>query len=191
MSKRKYWKTKKKYKPSRIAEMVDNLHKVIKKGYKADRGQCQEMITYYVRKGYLTSEMKQAAKLIIDANWSIIKPRPLLGRHYLYGISDGEFIKIGMSKNYEERMKNLQTSTPNKLSLVWCCYVSEDSREARRQEKKLHRACKAHHVRGEWFTRGCVPIMESWVIKNRSVREEEKGEELNSALDEQFRLIIG
>jgi len=180
-----------KYKPNKLQVLMDNLHKIVRKGIDEDKSQAQMICNYYVKKGYLSSDLKKTAKELIDRNWSRIMPRPRKGKHYLYAITDGVYVKLGMSQDYENRIKVMQTSTPHKLKLEWCCYVSEDSREAYRQENKLHRAMGQYHVRGEWFTLDCLEHVKQWKVRNRDVAQEDKGIEVNESLDEEFRLIIG
>ncbi len=63
----------------------------------------------------------------------------------LYFISDGNYIKIGIANNVEERIKQLQTGNPNKLFIV-------SQFENRGQlEKAIHKKFSHLHVGGEWF----------------------------------------
>lgn len=56
------------------------------------------------------------------------------------------FVKIGFSDKPEHRLKSLQTSSPNKLSLVGT--VAGD----KELEFVLHTTFAEHKVRGEWFS---------------------------------------
>ena len=182
---------KRKYKPSRKDTMLDNLHKVIRRGIQEDKAQCQAILNFYIRNRYIATNMKQKAALIIRNNWEIIKPKPIKGSFHLYAVSDGEYVKIGVSKNHKDRIKKMQTGSSKHLSLIWTCFVANDSREGLRQEKKLHRALSKYHIRGEWFDPGCMRIVDGWTIKNRDSLEQKKGIKENQDLDEEFRLILG
>ena len=80
-------------------------------------------------------------------------------KHYLYAISNGEQIKLGMSSNIKKRIESLQTSCPTELVLLWKYYIANTAGEAIKIEKQLHRACKKFHIRGEWFSRDCIEIV--------------------------------
>ena len=57
--------------------------------------------------------------------------------------------KIGITKNIKERLETLQTSSPEKLELIFK-YPTTESREI---EKSLHNLFKYYRIRenGEWF----------------------------------------
>lgn len=61
-----------------------------------------------------------------------------------YLISDGTRVKIGRSRNPQQRLSSLQTAFAAELSLLLS--IDEDC------EKSLHRRFAAHRLRGEWFT---------------------------------------
>lgn len=66
----------------------------------------------------------------------------------VYFITDGDFIKIGYTKNnVKKRLKQLQTSSPNKLFILG--YVEGD----KNTEKQIHKMFYNSIVRinGEWF----------------------------------------
>ena len=67
----------------------------------------------------------------------------------VYFITDSNYIKIGYTKNdVKKRLKQLQTSNPNKLFLLG--YIEGD----KEIEKKLHKKFYASIIRhnGEWFS---------------------------------------
>ena len=66
----------------------------------------------------------------------------------VYFITDGQYIKIGYTKNNaNKRLKQLQTSSPNKLFLLG--YIDGD----KNIEKDLHKKfCNSMvRINGEWF----------------------------------------
>ena len=67
----------------------------------------------------------------------------------VYFITDGQYIKIGYTKNdAKKRLKQLQTSSPKKLFLLG--YINGD----KMVEKSLHKQFYKSIVRinGEWFS---------------------------------------
>lgn len=68
-------------------------------------------------------------------------------RSRIYLLESGGLYKVGISKNVERRVKELD-NRPFKVKIV--CY-SDLMKNAQRIEKKLHREFAAHNVYGEWF----------------------------------------
>lgn len=68
----------------------------------------------------------------------------------VYFVSDGEYVKVGMTNKIESRFSALQTSNARKLELLFyiplvakeaCCHV----------ERMFHQAYSDYRVNGEWF----------------------------------------
>lgn len=177
------------FKPNKLHTTITQLYKIVKlRGESSSQAQAQ--IDYYVRNGYLTRRMKDQAKLIIDKEWDKIKPKRVEKTHYLYAVSNGKFIKIGMSSCVDKRIKALQTASPSKLKKIWTCYAGEDDKSARKNEKRLHRAIKKHSVNGEWFHSDCMDIVYGWKVKSTSAKLHQKAVEANEALDNEFYKIM-
>jgi hypothetical protein len=67
---------------------------------------------------------------------------------YVYAIQEeGGAVKIGISRDPEQRLKQLQTGNSKKLTLV--AVRKAENRYA--DEKHLHNLSKPYLVRGEWF----------------------------------------
>ncbi len=84
----------------------------------------------------------------------------------LYAISDGSAVKLGMAKDVIKRRDALQTAHPYSIEIVWQLPLSSRS-EAAAMERKLHRYCRAHHIRGEWFTTACIPMLAAFKPKGK------------------------
>lgn len=69
---------------------------------------------------------------------------------YVYFISDGEYVKIGISRNVKSRLSGLQTSNPKQLSLLHQIECI-DSDYASLLEQAFHRNFDNFCVSGEWF----------------------------------------
>ena len=112
----------------------------------------KSLLSWFKLNGYFTKAQMSLAK-----NLTYVKKKPaVVKKHYLYAISNGEQVKLGMSSNINGRLKTLQTSSPNELVLLWRYYIANTPVEAIRIEKMLHRACKEFHIRGEWFKMECI-----------------------------------
>lgn len=64
---------------------------------------------------------------------------------YIYMLRSGYFIKIGHSQDPADRLKTINTSTPDGCDLLFCFPGSIAF------ERKIHKAFSACHHRGEWF----------------------------------------
>ena len=70
----------------------------------------------------------------------------------IYCISDGEFVKIGRSKNVSNRLKSLQTSNAREL-FVQMIIPCRCPAQAIMRERQIHKSAKRHQLTGEWFTK--------------------------------------
>lgn len=69
---------------------------------------------------------------------------------YVYFITDGEFVKIGVSDNPTTRAAEIQTGSPREI-IVICAIPCKTKSAAFNLENKLHSVYDFAHVRGEWF----------------------------------------
>jgi hypothetical protein len=68
---------------------------------------------------------------------------------FLYLISCGDYVKIGITKNVYRRLAHIQTGNPLQCSIEHAWVVNE--RLAPRMERQAHDLLKYLHVRLEWF----------------------------------------
>lgn len=68
-------------------------------------------------------------------------------RGILYVIQSGENYKIGITDNFEKRLRDLQSSNPHTIQARLIMRVSN----AGRLERALHHLFRARRIRGEWF----------------------------------------
>ncbi len=72
---------------------------------------------------------------------------------YLYFISDGEYVKIGKTKNIKNRMKALRTANPRDLTLIRYVYTDD---WLSYNENKFHKIFSKYRIKNtEWFDK-CV-----------------------------------
>lgn len=76
-----------------------------------------------------------------------------MGWVYAIASQDRPLIKIGRTDrdDVEDRLRQLQTGQPDKLTIVWR-WATPDSRTL---EATMHALLDEYHHRGEWFT--CTP----------------------------------
>lgn len=73
---------------------------------------------------------------------------------YIYMIADKhDYIKVGISKNPERRVKDLQTGHPDILQLIFTEEFNCTRKHLLNIEKLIHKELKAkkYKKRGEWF----------------------------------------
>jgi hypothetical protein len=69
---------------------------------------------------------------------------------YIYIITDGKAFKVGISKEPQKRLRELQTGNASKLEILHLFKVPED--KVFKLEKDCHRILTTNFVkRGEWF----------------------------------------
>ena len=69
-----------------------------------------------------------------------------MSKVYLIHAEGTDTYKIGLTNNVNLRLKSLQTSNPNQLSVVKC--IDGDSQ----LERRIHSYYDKNHVNGEWFS---------------------------------------
>lgn len=62
-------------------------------------------------------------------------------------------LKIGYSRDSNNRLSSLQTGNPNKLILLWTFEAAD-----RGTEKEIHKALEDYRLQGEWF-KWCREVM--------------------------------
>lgn len=123
-----------------------------------DRQKAVSLIKWFQINDYFTAAQKQLANQL-----TYVKKKPaVVKKHYLYAISNGQEIKLGMSSDVNKRLKSMQTASPSELVVLWKYYIANTPADAIKIENKLHRACKAYHIRGEWFTMDCIDTVNSF-----------------------------
>ena len=120
------------------------------------------LIAWNTEIGRLTSKQWTLIKLILRRSVKLNKP--LIGKQYLYAISDGLSVKLGFSGNIRKRITQLQVSNSRDLSLIWKYYIGKNRSIAKNLEKKLHNRCHHFKLRGEWFDLKCMKLVEKFKI---------------------------
>ena len=76
---------------------------------------------------------------------------------FVYAIVEVETgrVKIGISKNPHQRLKQLQTANPNRLEIA----AIREAPNRFADEKRLQRAANDYHILGEWFAADAVKAL--------------------------------
>lgn len=120
----------------------------------------QSLLDWYYKYGELTKKQVNFARTLVSEK---APAKPEKGKiYYLYAISDGLNIKLGFSSKPKSRVKVLQIGTSSDLKLIWTLAVGNKKRDAGIIEKKLHRLCRKHRKRGEWFHKDCMGLVENF-----------------------------
>jgi len=93
----------------------------------------------------------------------------------IYFITDGQYIKIGVSLDPDRRMAGMQTGFANRLSMVGSFIIKGEGRyTAYDIEQELHRKLSHANVSGEWFSASIQEIdKEFWKICKKYVKRAE------------------
>lgn len=84
----------------------------------------------------------------------------------VYFITDGTFVKVGITHDLKKRLSNLQTSIPYDLVPI-CAIECKDRFEMEGLEIKLHKQIKSKNIRGEWFSLNSKDIRE--IVENNDL----------------------
>lgn len=84
--------------------------------------------------------------------------RALRAETFIYFLRAGEFVKIGQSKNWKQRIDQMQVGSP--YTIVPLLVILGDPC----LEKALHARFRNAHFRGEWFHVG--PTISAYVKEN-------------------------
>lgn len=77
---------------------------------------------------------------------AVVKSEPVVEAEQVYFISDEQgYIKIGVARNVDSRLKSLQTASRQELTLVGAVEGSY------KDERRYHQMFADLRVRGEWF----------------------------------------
>ncbi len=104
-------------------------------------------------------------KSLID-NSDIIKAYDLIKKFdadyiqckYVYASIDSQCrVKIGISNNPEQRIKNLNIGNADKLELIFTKKANKPRYES---EVILHKKCSDFHIRSEWFSKEAIELLE-------------------------------
>lgn len=100
----------------------------------------------------------------------------------VYFITDGEFIKIGVAKDAQSRLKELQTGNPKELFILKT--IEYDDGEVYYQESMFHKKFARSRAVGEWFSiskplfdficDGCDSFAKRMLLEKIDDREETK-----------------
>lgn len=154
------------------------------------RRDCNDMVLYFVRNGYMPTAMKKRAREIVGME-PVEQEKPVAQeRRYLYAIQGDDRVKIGYSSKPKARLKSLQTASTDTLKLVWQTYVGDDDVAAKKQEKKLHRMISHFRIRGEWFKPQCLIVVKGFRVRNDYTKQEAIADETHIALDSEFSAIM-
>jgi len=152
MSKVKKYKRKSKLNYTEIIFVNLKKFSLQKTTSEEDKQKAKSLLKWFYASGYFTAAQQALAKSL-----TYVKKKPaVVKKHYLYAISNGQEIKLGMSSNVKGRLKSMQTANPSELVILWSYYIANTPADAIKIEKKLHRACKEFHIRGEWFKMECI-----------------------------------
>ena len=123
------------------------------------------LLTHYMNFKDLSFRQQIAANNLINRSKPKRKEREPTKSYYLYAITNNSEVKIGFSSNVKKRLKALQTSNSSVLKCLWSYSVGNNRYDAVNNEKKLHRLCRAHRIRGEWFESDCMVLVKSFTPK--------------------------
>lgn len=158
--------------PKKTLHLSELEHKLVKLQNLAREGgehskTAISMVGWLLKNQTWTFKQREYIDLILckDEAAKICKKKAKTCKYYVYAITDGVKVKLGVTTSIPSRIKSLQTSCHATLSCVWKFYTGTCKKHAYEVEKKIHRACKKHKVRGEWFEVESLGIVREFKIE--------------------------
>lgn len=150
-------KKRKKLKLSKEEKIIVKLHNIVNfhLSNDVDKRAAKSLLSWHLKRQELSYKQWEYAKALVK-KLTKLKKSQAARKQYLYAISDGEMVKLGMSHDIKKRLKALQTSNSKKLKVVWELYTKKTAGQTKLLESKLHKICKKYRVRGEWFLLDCL-----------------------------------
>ena len=163
MSKKRNNRRKQKQLLTRLEQDIALLHKT-KFEEESVEEMRQSLIRQFITHDQLSDRQIHAIHKLaapLRSRSKAIKTNRRRQKHYVYAISDGAFLKIGLAVDPIKRMSDLQVASPSVLKLeakIECPRYSD----AAKLEKQLHRACRKHRIRGEWFQMDALIVFDNY-----------------------------
>ena len=128
-----------------------------------DKPKAVSLVGWYRAKGEFTDKQRGLGKAILSRKRKALQKAKKEDPYWVYVMSDGEFVKIGFSKNPKKRIKAVQSGNPKqlKIPLKWQVIGRNN---AKKLESKLHKTYGQLRKKGEWF---CGSILSD--LKNCTV----------------------
>ena len=170
-------------------KILIQLQDIASKGQKDASAANSLKMWYLEHKSWTTKQWAYARALAARSKDKTAKKLAKSRKLYLYAITDGTAVKLGYSSDINKRIKAMQTGHPAHLKAIWKYYTGTNEAQAQNLEKKLHRCCKTHRIRGEWFRLGAMNIVEQFKIKHSASRDrciEEQEFEIVAAAQERI-----
>ena len=185
-------KVKTKKRPSKKLHLADNdrllseLQRMIEGGH--DKAHiAQSLTSWYLDHKSWTKKQLDYVKVLVKM--PKVKKVVKAKKYHLYAIASKSEVKLGFSCDISKRIKTFQTARAEILTCDWRYYVGREEAEAKKQEKRLHRFCKKHHIRGEWYKPECMILVKQFGVKEkieRDFKQEEADEQIINGIPENF-----
>lgn len=94
---------------------------------------------------------------------------------FVYFISNGQYVKIGVAKDVKTRLSDLQVGNSSELRLLFSI-PAKSHQAAHRIEAILHNEYRHRQIRGEWFDLLTYIRVEQFADYFKSLREEKNDE---------------
>lgn len=138
-------------------QLAAKLEAALRTLNKDDKPKAISLIGWFGSKGTFTDKQRGLGKAILSrkrkASQKVKKEDP----YWVYVMSDGEFLKIGYSKNPQKRIKAIQSGNPKQLKIpIKWKVVGRNN--AKKLESALHKRYGKLRKKGEWF---CGSILDS------------------------------
>ena len=137
-------------------QLAAKLEAALRTLEKDDRAKATSLIGWIGSKGFFTEKQRGLGKAILGRKRKAAQKAKKEAPYWVYVMSDGEFLKIGYSKNPKKRIKDVQSGNPKQLKIPVKWQVAGRN-NAKKLETTLHKHYGKLRKKGEWF---CGSILE-------------------------------
>lgn len=127
---------------------IARLNEIIQHNSTFERGKAQSVIEELLAKSRKEHEEQMAELRREKAELEKLRQYSDYGYVYLFHDAETGMYKIGKSKNPDNRLSQVRTSTANNI----VCFCTIETHEMTTLEAELHQQFATQRIRGEWFS---------------------------------------
>ena len=153
----------------RAETLLNGLYKVIKNQDESPekRARAGGFIRWYLKNQMFTGKQREYIKLIIGWETKPVKEKRAHKptKYFLYAISDGDAIQIGLTKSVAKQLIVIAKESTLAPVTVWSRYAGKEVKTADKRLRQLLRWCEPWHDGGNWHKLDAVERIEEFKIK--------------------------
>lgn len=160
-------------------ELWKVVRNAIEKDHKAEA-------MYWIKEGWIPGDRLHALRKVKTEPYKEKTPEK---PYMLYAVDIGTCIKVGITSNLTQRLKAIQTHSPQTVAIIWSALCGYTLSNARQMEKKLFRHIGRYRLKGEHFDYDAKDKILAFRVKNLR-GPDKKAAQMHDELDSAFVLAM-